>query len=191
MKHGFTLIELLVVVLIIGILAAVAVPQYQKAVKKARLAEYISTVSSITKAIDVWLLANGGYPAEDWVYFSNSNSSREHSSLDYELPFTKLDNNHSYNHLGGWDIYCMPTGCGINLYTNLYENATNGNSWLKGAFISIRKRPAQDNIWKLDNILNTTDNEVKKIICQTWRTHFGSEKMCDSAKEICAAAGVE
>ena len=49
-NKGFTLIELLVVVLIIGILASVALPQYQKAVRKARLAEVWSILSSMEKA---------------------------------------------------------------------------------------------------------------------------------------------
>ena len=61
---GFTLIELLVVVLIIGILSAVALPAYRKAVEKSRVTDALSTMDAVAKSEHSWYLANNSYTTD-------------------------------------------------------------------------------------------------------------------------------
>ena len=63
-SKAFTLIELLVVVLIIGILAAIAVPQYQKSVWRSKAKGMLFNLKSLHEAMQVYYLANGSYPTK-------------------------------------------------------------------------------------------------------------------------------
>ena len=68
-NRAFTLIELLVVVLIIGILSAIALPQYQKAVTKARFAEALQNLKALAQANQLCYMEKGGQSSTDGCTF--------------------------------------------------------------------------------------------------------------------------
>ena len=91
--RGFTLIELLVVVLIIGILASVALPQYQKAVAKSRLVAKFNMMRHLAMEEEAYFLENNTY-ARSYAELGVKNPSDDEwdFTLDMTLPNILLKN---------------------------------------------------------------------------------------------------
>ncbi len=107
---GFTLIELLIVVLIIGILSAVALPQYQKAVSRTRVMSLLPLIRAINDSQQRYFMANGLY-------------AERFDELDIQMPaggtvgatenVLRYSNYRCFLHydeegLSSHSVYCMP-----------------------------------------------------------------------------------
>ena len=131
---AFTLIELLVVVLIIGILAAVALPQYQKVVEKSKATQARVAINSIVQAQEEYRMANGEY-------------AQHFSDLSVEIPWTGTTAGFSAvsdtrsNDDWSFQIYYLSASQGVSI--GLYMTRLRGK--YKGAGLAyFLTRPASD-----------------------------------------------
>ena len=113
MNKAFTLIELLVVVLIIGILSAIALPQYKKAVERAKMAEAVINLRAIANANRVYYMTNGVYAGPNDI-----------DKLDVQVT-GEVDTQISSNRIATKDFIYSPTG-GSNPFLALAQRADDG-----------------------------------------------------------------
>ena len=150
--RGFTLIELLVVVLIIGILSAVALPQYQKAVMKARFVEVQTGLTSYMSSADLYVSVNG---------YSKVEFTDDNGTMYKEFP--------TVSEIGSFSPFiCFPSDAGGTCGGQFFAKGT--SSPFEGCGIYIARANGEEK-WRMTSLWG--NENFKKIACEWWVQQYG------------------
>ena len=100
--NGFTLVEILIVVVIVGILAAIAIPTYYSYVRKGYATEAKTQMKNIVQASEIYKMENDSYPPDCWE------TLKEEDYLEIKKSITKKwEFECSFDEDGeGWNPIC-------------------------------------------------------------------------------------
>ncbi|MCD9479855.1 pilin [Photobacterium phosphoreum] len=127
-QQGFTLIELMIVVAVIGVLSAIAIPQYQKYVAKAEAASALATMTGVKTNVEAFVVENGIFPVET---VGGQTSQDLGAPADDDLP------------LGTISFSTQKTDSG---HIDFKFNEVNVNKLLQGNTLSL-KRAENTGVW--------------------------------------------
>ena len=165
MKKGFTLIELLVVVLIIGVLSAVALPQYRKSVFKSQLVQVDTIMDTYKKVVSTHLLANG--------FGSSVRFTGSKGDADLKISGSAQKDYEECRNGVTWGVSCGSVQCQI--VVTLFENAGANGCGGDGAQIGLILRTTDGNTWKSGVSAKNSPEAWKMQLSREWFKERGYE----------------